>query len=1139
MSYRFLLLVALLVPCLTVSAERRPAPFRPGERIAFVGDSITHASKYLAFLQMRLATGQTENPPIFVNCGINGDMAAGVTGSGRIGWDVLRQKPNRVFVMLGMNDVIREYWKTVEPASPAEAAGRERAIAGYESSLRNMVKELIARVGPVVLMTPSPYDQYGTFDDKALLACNEPGLSRCAAVVRKLGDELNLPVVDLHAPMTALVKRGAYERLCGNDRVHPGDVGHSIIAALILNACGASSEPFEELAGNLRTDGRAPLALEYAKALSVYRRLAEYRKVIIGMGGDPDDRTAADGLLDRWVEKNKGYPWYEGCRNAAVAFRDLRNREDEIARDVRTARERLLAVDSPWTLDKTPSRELSPIVPFVIPAGRPGEEEVRSIVRTLDEQGFDQFLIYPSTGLDYEYLGEEFFRMDATFLDEAKRRGMKVWLYDEFNWPSGTAHGRVPAENEAWLYRELVATTNGVGQVNWQELASREINVDNYCLDSNNCEEGSVRRFMELTHDQYERRFREYFGSTIQGIFSDEPGHCSGRWRLKTPPGTVLRVPYWSSMEEEYRRASGGRDFRRDYEEARASGKLWQSDVFRRWSEIRSVRYRHTFFDPIRAWCDRNGLEFCGHLYGEEATVDCTRINGLPLRTLQGFGKPGIDLLKSDTGPGYEWITLAFAQAGARLRGKPGVAELFGLGPCDITFAMMRKLYWLCALHHIDTFFQATYHTRAYRFDIKDSWAMFTSPTQPWFGEMPLLHETAKEAARWARKPFRCDIAVVYPQRRAGAASFGADRAPTKPLGELCAKLTWRQLTYDLVEEDEKTDHAVVLDWRGDLPFDRRSGRAFASLNEAVSELDRQFADRPRVKDASGATRPGFVTRAYLDGSAVSVDASSGEVIVVTDGNLQPRADVRGGHPVADRWELKLSGPTKRRMWLGAPQKIVLSAPLKGITFALRNSPTDKPLSVTLDGKALSFPKPCTSVAAAYDELYRETEPMDLAAGEHVFELTGGTDGKLFLPVLWMIGNFAERTYGTLEPPPSVIPCGTLAEAGLGSFAGVATYCAEVTFAPGERLRVNAGGAVARVRLGGRDLGAKGWAPYEWEIPAALSGRSLNLEIDVITSIRPIFGSTRSPEAKLDHKLWVRPELADPSPAGLRAATLR
>ena len=90
--------------------------------------------------------------------------------------------------------------------------------------------------------------------------------------------------------------------------------------------------------------------------------------------------------------------------------------------------------------------------------------------------------------------------------------------------------------------------------------------------------------------------------------------------------------------------------------------------------------------------------------------------------------------------------------------------------------------------------------------------------------------------------------------------------------------------------------------------------------------------------------------------------------------------------------------------------------------------------------------------------------------------------------------------------------------------------------AAGERLEVDSGDAVVRVCLGGRDLGARGWAPFAWEIPANLAGRELPLEIEVVTSVRPIFGDPDAPDAKLDHSLWIGTTLVNPPPAGLRGA---
>ncbi len=50
-----------------------------------------------------------------------------------------------------------------------------------------------------------------------------------------------------------------------------------------------------------------------------------------------------------------------------------------------------------------------------------------------------------STGnrLDVDYLSDEYFSRYRLALDEANKRGMKAWLYDEGGWPSGSATGRV------------------------------------------------------------------------------------------------------------------------------------------------------------------------------------------------------------------------------------------------------------------------------------------------------------------------------------------------------------------------------------------------------------------------------------------------------------------------------------------------------------------------------------------------------------------------------------------------------------------------------------------------------------------------------------------------------------------------
>ncbi len=469
----------------------------------------------------------------------------------------------------------------------------------------------------------------------------------------------------------------------------------------------------------------------------------------------------------------------------------------------------------------------------------------------------------------------------------------------------------------------------------------------------------------------------------------------------------------------------------------------------------------------------------------------------------------------------------------------------------------MRRQYWIAALFGIDTYFQALYQHRATLFEVKDAWAVFTSPAQPWFGESALLHAEARKAAAWARKPQVYALAVVYPQRTFGACALANSPAPD--LAGLCRLLSWNGFNYLLIEEDEPTSLPHVLDWQGTNLVDRATGAHLAVGEEVVAWAERRLG-RQRT--------PGRIVRDYLDGSRVTVDVAACSVTIETKDDRKsdtpsPASSCRDVRlDAADGWRLKLDGPSRRRVWFWTSNvglvanmpwetgsknkagnkrrdqpdnsaKFSLETDLKGVRFVLRTVGKDR-LSVTLDGKPLDFSEPATSLVYSFNEICRETKPMDLASGEHLLVLSGGQDCKLFYPVLWMVGDFAERVPGRLSALPTHVGTGSLAEQGLGSFAGTATYITETAFAHGDSLSVDGGGAVVRVRYGGRVLGVRGWAPFVWDIPQDLVGRRLPLEIDVITSIRPIFGSEKSPDACLNHSLWIKSSLADPSPVGLR-----
>ncbi len=88
---------------------------------------------------------------------------------------------------------------------------------------------------------------------------------------------------------------------------------------------------------------------------------------------------------------------------------------------------------------------LSPIVTMSAVTGRPSKEKIHKYLFGLKNIGIDQALIYPRSGCEIEYLSDEWFRVVGYFIDSAIKLDMKLWLYDDFNWPSGDAHGKVSA----------------------------------------------------------------------------------------------------------------------------------------------------------------------------------------------------------------------------------------------------------------------------------------------------------------------------------------------------------------------------------------------------------------------------------------------------------------------------------------------------------------------------------------------------------------------------------------------------------------------------------------------------------------------------------------------------------------------
>ena len=264
-------------------------------------------------------------------------------------------------------------------------------------------------------------------------------------------------------------------------------------------------------------------------------------------------------------------------------------------------------------------------------------------------------------------------------------------------------------------------------------------------------------------------------------------------------------------------------------------------------------------------------------------------------------------------------------------------------------------------------------------------------------------------------------------------------------------------------------------------------------------------------------------------------------------------------------WDLTLDAPNIRRVNFDDARNgaLAVAAPLKGVRLVTRDcamsyavTSSGRPIGINeqpakgdkvirhiaepyafeMDGAKVESPDPCTSLRPCYDPLYRQTKPFDLAAGEHAFAIASGeADSNFFFPALFVSGDFAVFNGVLMPRPKGKVKLGPLAMHGLADFTGTATWSAEVTVpnAARARLRLSTGGRLTQVKLEGKDLGVRAWAPFEWDVPAELAGKKAKLEISVSTSVQPMLGDAAS--GKWDMRFWFAVSGPD-GPCGLLAA---
>ena len=268
----------------------------------------------------------------------------------------------------------------------------------------------------------------------------------------------------------------------------------------------------------------------------------------------------------------------------------------------------------------SPGREFSP-VPFWFLNGDLTDEGIVSQLEDFDRHGVHGVVLHPRMGLrdDIAYLSAAFFGYIKTAVKAASRLDVRVVLYDEGMYPSGSAGGQIVAARPDLASRGIVLTDaplegdrvlcRAKGGYIVERFSGGTLRGLHFGEDDGEanapksadilCPE-AVDMFISLTHEAYYRAVGPYFGNTVIGFFTDEPsilGRCA-------PKGMA---PWTKGFDEVFTRAGG----RLEELEGLFTGE--ETDGVRLYRRLILERESQVYYLSLSRWCAGHGIALMGH----------------------------------------------------------------------------------------------------------------------------------------------------------------------------------------------------------------------------------------------------------------------------------------------------------------------------------------------------------------------------------------------------------------------------------------------------------------------------------------------------------------------------------------------
>jgi hypothetical protein len=805
---------------------------------------------------------------------------------------------------------------------------------------------------------------------------------------------------------------------------------------------------------------------------------------------------------------------------------------------------------------REPPHYYGAIQPFMGWNGPDANERKARIVQDLDRLAANGvFMVNMSPGRGApEYLSPEHMAQVKFVVQEAKKRGMKLWIQDECDYPSGFAGGLmikkypqlamqgivadihvrvapgqrfsmpvppdtlgimalettrdqqlrnviqipIPADGRLKYIVPAEGTTPNEPHYDWELVFVRHIYISSPTRASNR-EDGTRAKdglysLIDYLDPNATRAFINVTHETYRQAVGDEFGNTVLGFFGDEPDYSINGTPWTPNLLEEFQKQKGY-DLK-PYIPQFFAGKLTdeaqraKADYWDVWSGI----FRNSFFGEQAAWCAKYNVEYLVHLNHEETMMALVRSEGDYFRDNRYVEVPGIDNLSQ-------------------------------LVPSAI-------------------------HTPDGTWRVNNNFPKIASSAAHLFGKPKVWTESAGGPGIDGK--FQLDFQMVrgvteLQIRVPGGRGFGGETSATPPQGSMIAWYANRGgylMGIGRPAAQVGLYHPANSMWMGDNDADLSTTKLGWQLYEHQVEWD--YFDEQSLSSVASITDGGFKDLSGQVYRAIVVPSST---VITRTGLERFRAFVKAGGKV---------------IFVGQTPKIVVdktflnSKDVPDLSFATLIEPSG---DITPQVIA-ALPKPDVKLDAEFPRLtyahrtwsdadmylffnesnkeesrtatiagHGQAQVWDLGTGEiHPIAGAIAENGSVRIPLLLEPYETKVIVVGPLPsgvgaPEPALVPGTTMAELdgdwsldlngkqvttplkswqdlGTPSFAGPATYRKQFTAptAPaGKRLFLEIADVrdYAKVKLNGKDLEAHAWQPYRWDITNALKPGSNDLEIQV------------------------------------------